>query len=703
MKVFSNKKILLSILTAFVAILPFVYGANVLDQIFKPFAGTNIGATYLQYATFIDAILYFWLFIALSNWILGSKDSSGQPRFGGAVPTVIGVMLGIGMSVFEYTSKFNLGMLGPLAAIIFFLVLGAGFVIGMKKLGANFFVAFSLTFIIIYTLINTVSPSLEQWIENAGMLGTIWSTLFLVSIIGLIYGIVKLISNIKTGQWKKNRIAGEEGETEHNEKRLSRAEKKALKAENKAEQDMLNIERGMNTLNQQLPQLESMENELKNKDILNRKEQIQYLQQLYSTIGVCYKLQQEMTDVYKNIANPAYADKREQINERAKQLDQFIATLRNILTKLESLMTEASRNDDTFKSLEQQYENTSQAMKDDLQRLSDVIKKFTPLKLIDENIYNQLAEKLRKDPNLQPLIEIYDRILILNNTVNTNQTAIADIDRKNLDDLRRVITLTEKRSTDDLGVLYRSLKFYTAEGKEEVISNFKDKKYLQAFVSGYKYLSPQSIKQVSEAVQAMYKNAQQASGYADNRDTALTEKIELTKKYTNLTIQFEKNTKDDINGTVDSIKKEYGSDIITLKTACDILGKIYNTLNTILPTLHASMPPIPPGGLYAAPVDRMNNLTQSLNRIRAMRTSLASKMKNPKLKTILAGAIDHSQGIVNDLSEKANVGTLEMEKEYKILEKDGLNVLNGAVKNLIASRDDATKTEIEINKIQLLT
>ena len=201
----------------------------------------------------------------------------------------------------------------------------------------------------------------------------------------------------------------------------------------------------------------------------------------------------------------------------------------------------------------------------------------------------------------------------------------------------------------------------------------------------------------------MYKNAQQASGYADNRDTALTEKIELTKKYTNLTIQFEKNTKDDINGTVDSIKKEYGSDIITLKTACDILGKIYNTLNTILPTLHASMPPIPPGGLYAAPVDRMNNLTQSLNRIRAMRTSLASKMKNPKLKTILAGAIDHSQGIVNDLSEKANVGTLEMEKEYKILEKDGLNVLNGAVKNLIASRDDATKTEIEINKIQLLT
>ncbi|MFH1641670.1 MAG: hypothetical protein ABIC04_02110 [Nanoarchaeota archaeon] len=79
---------------------------------------TNTLATfYTNYYYFVDAILFFILFLAIAKMAIGE-------RFHKTAYTVVGIALAIGMMMFEANNKWNIGMLGPLAAAIFALLVG---------------------------------------------------------------------------------------------------------------------------------------------------------------------------------------------------------------------------------------------------------------------------------------------------------------------------------------------------------------------------------------------------------------------------------------------------------------------------------------------------------------------------------------------------------------------------------------------------
>ena len=182
-----SRRLLFTIFIAFLVLTPFVLGADFLDPVFSSFRGTNLGQTYLNYAPFIDAIIYIWLFIAVAK-------KSMPEKMGGQVATALGIILGVAMCVFELTSKFNLGKLGPFAAIILFLVIGLFLYNLVKGFTDNVWASMSVAFLIIYSLAKWIVPSLFDWIGKLGFLGTILAIMFLASIIGLIAGIFSLFN-----------------------------------------------------------------------------------------------------------------------------------------------------------------------------------------------------------------------------------------------------------------------------------------------------------------------------------------------------------------------------------------------------------------------------------------------------------------------------------------------------------------------------
>jgi hypothetical protein len=94
-----------------ILVTPFVFGADIFGKAFAPLKG--LPEVYQKYDTIIDAILYFALFISVAKTAFGEKFKESN------VPTIMGVILAIGMIMFEYSSKFRLGtIIIPIAIIV---------------------------------------------------------------------------------------------------------------------------------------------------------------------------------------------------------------------------------------------------------------------------------------------------------------------------------------------------------------------------------------------------------------------------------------------------------------------------------------------------------------------------------------------------------------------------------------------------------
>ncbi|MGV8171578.1 MAG: hypothetical protein ACP5OA_02685 [Candidatus Woesearchaeota archaeon] len=172
----------------FLMFIPLVLGANVLDEVLAPFKGIDIAKTYSIYFPIIDAILYFVLFIGIAKMALGERFKGSN-----SVPTMIGVILAIGMAVFESQAKFNLGMLAPFAALIFFLILGMGIYSYTKSVSQNKILPFALGMATMMTLINWLAPSIKTWITKMPFLSTIWNVGILVAYISLMVILIQSI------------------------------------------------------------------------------------------------------------------------------------------------------------------------------------------------------------------------------------------------------------------------------------------------------------------------------------------------------------------------------------------------------------------------------------------------------------------------------------------------------------------------------
>ena len=170
---------------------------NILNEILKPFFGWDIAGTYQRAYAFIDFVLYLFIFIYITRYAL-SKRFEGST--GKSLSVVIGIMLAIGMAVFERMFQFNIGKLAPLAGLIFFIVIAMLSFNVLKGFGSGFAGASSWAFILIYGALSGIIPQFLDFLyKHVPLLEALLYLALMFAIFGAIKGLIDIIS-----KWFKN-------------------------------------------------------------------------------------------------------------------------------------------------------------------------------------------------------------------------------------------------------------------------------------------------------------------------------------------------------------------------------------------------------------------------------------------------------------------------------------------------------------------
>ena len=189
-----NKKGIMFFVTImfFFSLVSFV-SANLLTEILSPFETTNFSDLYDSYYSIIDFIIYTILFVGLSQVTIGKRF---EARGGKAVVVAIGLVLAIGLAISESYIGFNLRSFGPLAAAIFIFLVGFVIFLGIKSAGMESIGAGSITLVLTYFSIRSVSPSFFDWMISNQYLSWLHSVILIAVFISL-YKIFRLFFSKK--------------------------------------------------------------------------------------------------------------------------------------------------------------------------------------------------------------------------------------------------------------------------------------------------------------------------------------------------------------------------------------------------------------------------------------------------------------------------------------------------------------------------
>lgn len=190
--------------------LKFVLAIDVLDAALRPFRETNIAALYGTYVLFVDAVIYTILFISLAQMVyvkaFGKKE-------GKLVAVAIGLALMFGMMILEKNTGFNLGQLGPLAAIILLFILGILLYNLFQGMFNDAAASFSLTFLIMYAILMSAFNLLYKWLEkNAPLLAAIINIAMVAAFIILLIRVIRMFG----GGGNNNNGGGNQGGNNNN-------------------------------------------------------------------------------------------------------------------------------------------------------------------------------------------------------------------------------------------------------------------------------------------------------------------------------------------------------------------------------------------------------------------------------------------------------------------------------------------------------
>lgn len=193
----TDKKITLIIfsLIILIPILSTLASANLLEEVLAPFETTDFSVIYDSYYSIIDFIIYTILFIGLAQVALSKHFDS---RGGKAVVVAIGLVLAISLTISESVLGFNLRSFGPLAATIIIFLVGFVIFLGIKSAGMEIVGAGSITLVLTYFSIRSVSPSFFDWMISNQYLSWLHSVIFIAVLIS-IYKIFRLFISKKEG------------------------------------------------------------------------------------------------------------------------------------------------------------------------------------------------------------------------------------------------------------------------------------------------------------------------------------------------------------------------------------------------------------------------------------------------------------------------------------------------------------------------
>jgi len=558
------------------ALTPFVLGADLLGPIFQNFKGTNLGQTYINYAPFIDAIIYIWLFISVAKGALKDKLSN-------QVAVALGLILGIAMCVFELTSKFNIGKLGPFAAIILFLIIGMFLFNLMKGFTGNTWAAVSVAFLIIYSLANWIAPSLITWMQQTGWLGTLLSILFLISIIGLIYGVFSLFKGIKGGEWGAFRAGKREDEAERKFTRSNRKEEIEANRQKKAAENMFKLETEMGNLNHNIQQLEQAEATSFNNTLRTRQQQIQAVADLSNVLNRSWELQKELQEAYGKASQEAYANNEGYLNtikQSTQQLDDFLKRIAELLQKLHDgvvntekeereadvqIRTELDKQIQELDTSVKKYEDTILT----IGTYTDIKEKKTNDTVADLKTIEDIA-KQRKDI----LIKIRETQALLEK--NRNEILLGD--QKNITNLKHAIEVSDQNPAKNLNVLVRGIN--VGQNASQIGKDYDAAKGFFGTVGSLinlrnQYLSGDNLKQIYQSIKNVHTTLQEIVTKTNEEKTLITNKNNLLTQFNDLQAVLQKKKTDIIKTHLTNSKQIFERDIAQLKSFQDNITKYY--------------------------------------------------------------------------------------------------------------------------------
>lgn len=156
--------------------------ASLFTELLSPFETTNFSDIYDTYYSIIDFIIYTVLFVGLSQVTIGKRFES---KGGKAIVVAIGLVLAIGLAISESYIGFNLRSFGPLAAAIFIFFVGLVIFLGIKSAGMENVGAVSITLVITYFSIRSVSPSFFDYMINNQYLSWLHSIILIAVLISI--------------------------------------------------------------------------------------------------------------------------------------------------------------------------------------------------------------------------------------------------------------------------------------------------------------------------------------------------------------------------------------------------------------------------------------------------------------------------------------------------------------------------------------
>jgi hypothetical protein len=322
-----NKKLLIYAASFFLFV-PFVLGLYTLDEALKPIynLGLNqIGEFYLRQPYFLDAILYFMLFIGTAKSILSKtfKDNT-------SIGIIMGIILSIGMAVFEYKTGFYFGKLYWLAAVILFSLMALYIYKFVKGMGGRAFVAFNIAFLAIFIFIQSI-PGIVDWIRSNPIVNTVFSSAYVISLFGIPYNSLSYFSRKRSGALDLEKAEKRQRDYENGWGNF-------FDTENKASAKTISVSQDVNKLMDMLAKLENDEAQIEDREIQNTHKQVQALDFLDKLLKNLWNLQNIINQLQYNKANPEFAEQLSKLPEYVDTQKRTMDTIRQTLLQLKNGM-----------------------------------------------------------------------------------------------------------------------------------------------------------------------------------------------------------------------------------------------------------------------------------------------------------------------------------------------------------------------------
>ncbi|MEA3514653.1 MAG: hypothetical protein U9R34_04205 [Nanoarchaeota archaeon] len=342
--------IVFSILSSIV----FAAQKNWLKVLLEPFFGWNIAATYQQAASFIDFVLYIFIFLYITRYAISKRFEGATAK---SLSVVIAIVLAVGMSVFERMFDFNLGKLAPLAGLILFAVIAMIAFNVIKGFGAGSASAGAWAYLLLYGILSATASKYLTWLyDKVPFFEGILYIGVIISIFGILKGlwsIVPITGGQTTGAGKKLWDITKKGASGVKGTLDSWKEKRRQKIAAK-EQEIRNTKAAISRIETDINNLGDISDKLWEKDEYLQKEKQERLRLLSNEYNRIRSINQEINRINNSIQtfremdrfgnDKRVAEAEQKLTDYNQKVQQYLTELSHIIIELTSFIDEEKNN-----------------------------------------------------------------------------------------------------------------------------------------------------------------------------------------------------------------------------------------------------------------------------------------------------------------------------------------------------------------------